>query len=59
MWRANFYGLVTGSIIKMGLPLFVEGTWVSMVGWVILLITTSFGVLVGASLDWRDDLSDF
>ena len=59
MWRMGFYGLVIGFIIKIGLPFFVEGAWVTSAGWLILLITAAFGVLVGASFDWRDDLSDF
>jgi hypothetical protein len=59
MWRVGFYGLVIGFIIKIGLPLFVTANWVSPAGWAIMLVTTAFGVLVGASLDWRDDLRDF
>ena len=58
-WRLGFYGLVIGFIIEVALPLFVEGNWVSMAGWVAVLLSTAFGVLVGASLDWRDDLRDF
>ena len=59
IWRVGFYGLAIGFIIKICLPLFFTANWVSAAGWAIMLVTTAFGVLFGASLDWRDDLRDF
>lgn len=52
------FGFGAGVLVFAILPLFIQNKYTDVIAWASLIIVPLFGVLVGASLDWRDEMRD-
>ncbi len=57
--RGLILGVLVGVVIWLLLPSFLTLTWIDLLGALITVVLGAAGAVVGASLDWRDDLKDF
>jgi hypothetical protein len=56
--RGIYIGAVVGLVVMILLALFVEGKSVNLISILAIPFFISLGFLIGASLDWRDDMRD-
>ena len=52
------FGFGAGVLVFAILPLFIQNSYTNVIAWAALVVAPLFGVLVGASLDWRDEMRD-
>lgn len=56
-------GLVTGGLIGLAafivLPAFVEANLATIIGVIAIVLLGLLGVVIGTSLDWREDMRDY
>ncbi len=57
-WQGVILGVLIGTAIDIGLALFVQAAWVTLVGIAILVILPILGFTFGGVLDWRKELED-
>jgi hypothetical protein len=57
--RGIIIGLFLGLIAWILLAIFVDSNWVDVAGILAVVIFPIFGILIGSSLDWRDEMRDF
>ena len=52
------FGFGAGVLVFALLPLFIQSKYTNVIAWAALVFIPLFCILVGASLDWRDEMRD-